>query len=145
MTRLRPTSSSPRTRTTPQGVAAGGATTYGFDASNRLISVTDPLNRSWLYDRDSSGRVTEVTYPGGRYVTISRDSAGRIISRTYPSDPDNHYRLESYTYDAAGELLTANADEGPDTAHLTWTRDLLERPVSLATVVDYAAIGTGHS
>jgi len=128
-----------------QGVAAGGATTYGFDASNRLISVTDPLNRSWLYDRDSSGRVTKVTYPGGRYVTISRDSAGRIISRTYPSDPDNHYRLESYTYDAAGELLTANADEGPDTAHLTWTRDLLERPVSLATVVDYAAIGTGHS
>ncbi|WP_240801609.1 putative T7SS-secreted protein [Streptomyces sp. A1136] len=74
---------------------ASGSTVYGYDARDRLASLTSPESSiTWL--RDGTGRVLAETVDG-RTLTYAYDALGRRTTRTTPSGAESHW-----TYDAAG-------------------------------------------
>ncbi|MDD2336378.1 MAG: hypothetical protein PHD01_07350, partial [Geobacteraceae bacterium] len=93
--------------------------TYSYDASNRVVSVTDSNNRTLRYDYDLSGKKTALTLPDGQSVAYHYDTAnrlaeivgpegtfgfnydtlGRRTKLTYPNGA-----TASYNYDSASRL-----------------------------------------
>jgi RHS repeat-associated protein len=107
------------TLTTLEGLA-----TYGYDADNRLTSVTLPNGRSLAYDYDAAGNRLGVTdngvptayvandldeYTAVGATTQSFDLAGNLTSSSGPAGN------ASYTYDALNRLV------GVTNASGTWT------------------------
>jgi RHS repeat-associated protein len=114
--------------------ARGKVTSFGYDASGNLTSVTSPLGRRTTIAYDSSGRATSTvdgrgnetganpddyrtsftynaadqlltsTDPLGHTTTLAYDLAGNLASVT---DAKSH--VTSYGYDAANELTTVTA------------------------------------
>lgn len=101
--------------------------TFGYDASNRLVSVTDAFNRTTEIERDSSGRATTIVAPDGQTTALSSSNEGLLTSMTDPSgaqwqmqyregglletltDPRQH--IDQFQYDDLGRLtrnITAN-------------------------------------
>ncbi len=105
--------------------ALGDATTYGYDAANRLISQTDPNGFAVGYQYDAAGNLTRVTYPGaGRTVSYTFDALNRM--QTARIDWLN--QTATYTYDAAGRLYQLTNFNGTVT---TYTYDNANRLTSL--------------
>jgi len=75
------------------GVPPGRTLTLGYDASSRMISVTDFSGRHLQLTYDANGRVSTVTDPVGLVTTYGYDSSDRITSVTR----NNH--TWSYIYD----------------------------------------------
>ncbi len=115
----------PLTRTDP----LVGTTTFGYDAFNRRISVTDPNGLETTTAYDELDRVTEVrqlgpatptddlvtayeytsfgdlfrtTLPAGNVVEYAYDPAGRLTSIERRPDATTHGERVVYTLDAAG-------------------------------------------
>ncbi|MFW6694304.1 polymorphic toxin type 28 domain-containing protein, partial [Streptomyces sp. MAR4 CNX-425] len=118
--------------TTPEGAR------YEFthDASLRLTCVRDPLRRLWRYVYDLAGRLVAETDFDGRTTEYVRDAAGRVTESVTPLGERLTYEFDAlgnvacknaagaettYTYDAAGRLLTA---AGPDSI-VTYERNEL--------------------
>ncbi|TMA82906.1 MAG: RHS repeat protein, partial [Deltaproteobacteria bacterium] len=94
-------------------------TTYGYDGSGRLITVTDPVGlvttlvyandrlqkitdpagRPTQFQHDSSGNLTRVTNPNGTFVRYNYDSAGRMIETI-----DERGNSTTYGHDFAGRF-----------------------------------------
>ena len=109
----------------------GNSTSYSYDSSNRLVTVTDPaarhLNFSYTiymvggfsvslvtgvssdfgtalsYQYDTAGRLVKVTKPDNTFVTFEYAFANFI---TAVKDSDGKV-LEAHTYDAQGRGLTS--------------------------------------
>ncbi|TMR22398.1 hypothetical protein ETD86_11950 [Nonomuraea turkmeniaca] len=74
------------------------STSYRFDTSGRLTSITDQRGRSQQLTYDTSGKLTTVTGVGGRSLTFTWQ-ADRVASIT--SDPiDGQALTWTYGYDA---------------------------------------------
>ncbi|CAN5531541.1 hypothetical protein BH09MYX1_BH09MYX1_21170 [soil metagenome] len=121
---------------TPPTVLSGGATSYGYDRDNLLMSVREPGTTA-TYVRDDMGRVTSIAYPaplGAELVTKEYDSAGRLwkvnaaggnVNLTYTYSGKMKTK-ESYTgafahdvnftYDDYLRLKTRNIDADPTTS-----------------------------
>jgi len=93
----------------------GHALTLSYDSNNRIITLTDPINRSWHYTYDESiafgilGTVTDplggvtrygytglrlssITDPRGNFAKrITYDTAGRVISQQFADGGTEHY------------------------------------------------------
>ena len=54
------------------------ATTYAYDALNRLVSTTDPLSHVTGYGYDAVGNRTSQTKPDGTTVTYTYDALNRL-------------------------------------------------------------------
>ena len=78
------------------------ATTYDYDALNRITQVTYPNTIPNLLTYDAVGNVTSVTDGNGATTNYIYDSANRTISRDYPGNND-----DVFTYDAGGRILSA--------------------------------------
>jgi RHS repeat-associated protein len=77
-----------RLSTVRQGTGeAERVTTYGYDGSGYIESVTDALQRTVRYERDASGRVTKQILPDLREISFGYDANGNITSVTPPSRP----------------------------------------------------------
>lgn len=111
----------------------GNTTTLSYDASYRLVTVTDPASRhlyftyaspgtflvtgissdfgiSLSYSYDQAGRLTKVTKPDSTTVSFQYDSNGYISAVL-----DNNGKvLESHTYDSAGRGLTSSRAGGAE-------------------------------
>ena len=93
------------------------------DSNGALASVTDPLNRTALFETDVLSRLTKVTDPTGKHASFAYDSAGNLTSMTDAlggvtsiayqpgrggkvpttvTDPNNHGL--TFHYDAVGRL-----------------------------------------
>ena len=103
-----------------------GTTTYAYDADSRLTTLTAPGSQTYGFGYDAAGRLSSETRPDGVADTLAYDAAGDLTGRTsrlgatvvaqanYTYDAGGLRAsltdlggTHSYTYDAAGELLSA--------------------------------------
>lgn len=82
------------------GGAATHTTSYSYDTSGRLASITDPLGKTTTYIRDAAGRVTEIRYHEGNKDQFSYDELSRVTLVTAGAGATN--RQTRYLYDAVG-------------------------------------------
>ncbi len=101
-----------------------GTISYQYDALGRVVSETQPGNRTLRYGYDAAGRRTSLTDPFGRVIRYAYDAAGRNTSVT---DPEG--RSTSYTYDATG-FVTAITN--PNSTRTALTYDVLNRLTQVA-------------
>jgi YD repeat-containing protein len=117
----------------------GNMSQLSYDASSRLITLTDPASRhlnfiytgsssnlvstvtsdvgiSLAYSYDAQGRLTQVTKPDNTTITFTYDAQNRI---TAVKDSDGKI-LESHAYDALGRGLTSSRANGVDAVTVTY-------------------------
>jgi YD repeat-containing protein len=99
------------------------STMYGYDASNRLTSITDPAGKvtTLAYSGDGSctlgsaaGKLCRITTPGGRTTQVRVNASGDLDRI---DDPDNVTAL-SMTY--TNHLLTQWTNRSNATTNLTY-------------------------
>ncbi|MHB9000599.1 MAG: IPT/TIG domain-containing protein [Thermoanaerobaculia bacterium] len=90
------------------------STTFDYDASDRLTTITDGLGRASRFAYDSVGRITLQTLPDGRATSFEYDANGNLLSLTPPGRPAHSF---TYTVIDQGETYTA-----PAVANSTATR-----------------------
>lgn len=119
----------------------GNTTQLTYDASYRLISVTDPASRHlyFSYAGPTSYLVTGVSSDVGISLSYSYDGQGRLIQYTKPdkttvsfqyNDPNPSLItavldstgkvLESHTYDSLGRGLTSSRAGGVEAVTVTY-------------------------
>jgi len=94
-------------RLTMQDTTSGvGTSTYGYDSFGRLVSLTNWLNEvtSWHYD--DAGRMDKRTLGNGTWEDIAYDTRSRPTSITLKKPGPVTLRAQSYTYDAASNVLS---------------------------------------
>lgn len=93
--------------------------TYTRDALNRITAVTGNAGTT-QYGYDAAGQLTGVSLPGGRTITYSYDIEGNRTkavdsaagTTNYATNKADQYTAagdETFTYDAAGRVLTRTA------------------------------------
>jgi RHS repeat-associated protein len=85
--------------------AAGRTLTYSYNADDRVESVEDSASRTVSYDYNTAGDLTDVTDVRGNDTHMTYDEFHRLLTLT---DPRGHV-MESNTYDLAGRV-TAQSD-----------------------------------
>ena len=66
-------------------------TTFAYNASGFLASVTDPQGRVTLYSHDPVGRVTGVERPDGSTIGFVYDNNGNLTRLTVPSGVEHRF------------------------------------------------------
>jgi RHS repeat-associated protein len=86
----------------------GDSTAFSY-ALGRLSTVTDPASRTLSFGYGTNGLVSSVTDPMGRETTYDYDSSDNLTSVTDPLS-----RVTSFTYDTGGDhlLLTMTLPNG---------------------------------
>ncbi|MFL6144770.1 MAG: RHS repeat-associated core domain-containing protein [Labedaea sp.] len=64
---------------------AGGVSTYGYDAANRLTSLTDPFGQTVTFAYDDADHRTVTTFPGSGIQSNDYDNSGRRTSLKFTS------------------------------------------------------------
>jgi len=78
-----------------------------YNATGKLLSITDRAGRTQTLHYDTAGRLSSVSDANGRSLTFTHDPANRIATVTDPAGG-----VISYTYDAAGNLSTVTYPDG---------------------------------
>ncbi len=84
----------------------GNTTTMAYDALGRMTGQTDPLNHTATYAYDAAGLMTSTTDPLGRVRNLSYDALNRETGETWVVSSVTT-NVQTFTYDAAGDQLTA--------------------------------------
>ncbi len=90
---------------------AGDTTRVAYDAGGRVVQVTDPLGLTTRYAYDARNRLTAVTEPDGGTTGLGYDPAGGLLDSI--TDPLGNTTTTSY--DSAGNLLRARDAIGRET------------------------------
>jgi YD repeat-containing protein len=119
----------------------GNATRLSYDASSRLVKVTDPASRHlyFSYAGSSNYLVTAVTSDTGLSLAYSYDNLGRLLHYTKPDGTTVSFQysdanpalitavldsdgkiLESHTYDTQGRGLTSSRAGGVQALTVTY-------------------------
>ena len=77
-------------------------TTYQYDTRGLLLHVDGPEHRTTDYAYDLMGRLTQQD-TGGRLNQFTYDAEGRVLTKVV--DPDGLNMLATYTYDAFGQQV----------------------------------------
>ena len=118
-----------RGRRTSVTDANGKTTTYTYDDADRLIAVTDAQTPAGIthYEYDSEDNLINVTDALNRVTHYDYDAQGRLSKTTFPSTTVPSNLIETYIYDAIGNLLS-KTDRKHQT--ITYTYDPLQRLTS---------------
>lgn len=92
--------------------ALNQTTNFTYDSNGQLTQVTDALGHSQLSEYDVRGNVTAVIDALGNRTTMTYDIVGRLTSVTDPLG-----RSISFTYDNADRLLTITDAAGATTTY----------------------------
>jgi RHS repeat-associated protein len=111
----------------------GKITTFSYDAMNRLITRTPTGETAVSYTYTPTGQRQTMT-DGSGSTSYAYDNQNRLVSKTASAG------ALSYTYDAAGDRLTAVSSNAGGT-NVTFTYDALSR---LQTVVDKGVGGSAN-
>ena len=119
----------------------GNTTTLAYDASSRLVTVTDPASRHlyFAYGGASAYRVTSVTSDFGISLSYVYDSMGRLAQYTKPDNTTVSFQytaanpnlitsvldangnvLESHTYNTCAQGLTSSRAGGVEAVTITY-------------------------
>jgi YD repeat-containing protein len=119
----------------------GNTTQLSYDASYRLVTVTDPASRHlyFSYASPTSYLVTAVTSDVGVSLSYSYDAQGRLVQYTKPDNTTVSFQyndanptlitavldsngkvLESHTYDSQGRGLTSSRAGGVEAVTVTY-------------------------
>ena len=91
----------------------GHATTYAYDARDRLVAQTAPSGGgTTLYTYDDASRLTGVTDPVGNLTSYRYDGANRVTSEVDPK-----FAATTSTYDPAGNLKAVVDRDGRTTSY----------------------------
>jgi RHS repeat-associated protein len=82
-------------------------TSFGYDQAGNQIVSADPLGRVTVTTFDADNRVASVTDRLGRKRLNSYDPDGRLLSETWKNADGSTADTRNYTYDQAGNVLTA--------------------------------------
>jgi RHS repeat-associated protein len=111
----------------------GKITTFSYDAMNRLLARTPTGETAVSYTYTPTGQRQTMT-DGSGSTSYAYDNQNRLVSKTASAG------ALSYTYDAAGDRLTAVSSNAGGT-NVTFTYDALSR---LQTVVDKGVGGSAN-
>lgn len=87
--------------------ANGNKTSYEYDYTGNLVSVTDGSGELTRYTYDMQGNQLSTVYPDGQIKKASYDELGRVLTTT-----DELGLIEQFSYDANGNLLTSQDRNG---------------------------------
>jgi len=123
--------------------AAGHVTTYAYDASNNVTSVSAQLDANTTattsYTYNSFGEVLTVTDPLGHVTTNVYDAKGNLTSVTSPApDGSTAASVTQFAYDSKGEL-TSITDPLNHVTTMTYSTAGL-----IATITDAQSNVTGY-
>jgi len=104
----------------------GNRTTFVYDALDRKVEEESPLDKSTTYVYDALDRQTSTTDPLGQTIKDAYDADGRLVSETWYDSSNTLVNTQTYTYDADGNLLTAQDSGGL----YTMTYDALDRVIT---------------
>jgi RHS repeat-associated protein len=82
---------------------------FGYNASGRLMSITDAYGNLTEIERDPGGDATALVNPYGRTLELDQDGSGNLSSITLPSG-----ETHGFAYNAAGLLETYTTPRGFD-------------------------------
>jgi len=113
--------------------ANSSQTTFTYDALDRLIRVTDPLENNTTYSYDAVGNKTSLTDANGHITSYTYDALNRLVgvtdalggTVTYAYDPvgnktsmtDANGHTTTYTYNALNRLTAVTDPEGNTTTY----------------------------
>jgi YD repeat-containing protein len=117
--------------------ATGRKLTFGYDASNRITSLTDPASRQAQFTYDANGHISAVTDPAGAVTGYSYDSNDRITAIT------RNGHTWSYGYDS-NNFVSSVTDPLNHTTTYTYTTDSYGR-ISSCTITDPNQHATVHT
>ncbi|MCY0916351.1 LysM peptidoglycan-binding domain-containing protein [Massilia antarctica] len=86
------------------------ATTFAYDAANRLIGQTDVLGQTTTYGYDKVGNRTSMTDPNGNTTVYVYDAENRLVEQT-----DALLNKKRFVFDKAGDLVTSIDENGNET------------------------------
>jgi YD repeat-containing protein len=86
---------------------------YGYDAANRLITVTDWAGRTTTYQYDQDNRPLKDTRPDGSALTQSYDAAGQLLELKDVDAKGNVIDQYDYTYDSNDNVKTEQLATSP--------------------------------
>jgi RHS repeat-associated protein len=92
--------------------ASANTTTFAYDALNRKTGQTDQLGHLSTILYDAANQMTSTTDALGRQVTFSYDGAGRQTGQTWHNADGSVQQVLTFTFDAAGNNLTAANAQG---------------------------------
>ncbi len=127
--------------------AVGNVTTWVYDALDRVTTETDPLGNSATYAYDGVGRKVSETDRLGRRRDFGFDAAGRLETETWYAVGGALTQTQTFTYDAADRMLTAQDPDGAYTlaydaaGRVTSVRE----PFALVLTMGYDAVGNRTS
>jgi|GEM_PF-6334123 len=90
----------------------GNATNYVYDDDNRLTLMTDPLGEQETYAYDDAGNLTLTVDRDGRRRQMSYNGDDELTGETWFNANGSVQNVLSYTYDSAGNLLSASNNAG---------------------------------
>jgi RHS repeat-associated protein len=93
---------------------AGTTTSFAYDTTNRITTVTEPLGRVSKYTYDVEGKPTKITNPLNQDTTLTWSADRALATQTEPTGVST-----SYTYNSNGLLLT-KTDQLGNTTKLTY-------------------------
>jgi len=104
----------------------GRTTTYAYNVSGQLASITNPFGRSLALSYNGAGQLASVTLPDARVLTYGYDAQSRLSQVTYADG-----KSRSYVYENASlpQALTGIADES-GTRWASFAYDTLGRATS---------------
>jgi len=93
---------------------ASNVTTFTYDTTNRVTTVTEPLTRTSKYAYDVEGKVTKITNPLNQDVLVAWSSDRAVAKVTEPTGV-----FTSFTYNDNG-YLTSTTDQLGNQTQLTY-------------------------
>ena len=124
--------------------ASGKTTTYTYNSTERLATVSQPGLGSFGFAYDDDSALTTLTRPNGVTSTNSLDAAGRLTGLTYKNSGGTTIAAYAYTLDSAGNrtsATTGGSGIAAGTEH--YTLDTVGR-LTGGTYADGTTVGFGY-
>jgi len=115
---------------------SSGTTSYSYDYPGRLISVTNPDQKTISYQYDASGNRTQLTDPNGNITIYTYDDNNRLTDVNAPAGST------AYQYDSLGILTGADYPNGTYTQYFydpnrNWLCSLVNKEPNDAVLSSY--------
>ncbi|MED4954709.1 RHS repeat-associated core domain-containing protein [Paenibacillus macerans] len=118
--------------------ALNNTTSYKYNSSGKVISVTDPNGDITKYDYDMLGNLIQITYPDGHVKSKSYDELGRVIQTK-----DEAGQSEKQYFDPSGNVIRVVDRNGNSTVFEYDGRNRLKTRKSTSETVSYTYDAAG--